>query len=65
MAKILGFSTIIKMLFGKLTIKGLEDVASRAIGAPVKAIISDDAGLGFDIDKPEDLETASREVNRK
>lgn len=64
LAKILGVSTIIKMLLGKLTINGLENVASKAIGASVKAIISHDAGLGFDIDKPEDLETALKEVNR-
>jgi hypothetical protein len=65
LAKILGIATIIKMIFGKLTLKGLEDVASKAIGVPVKAIISNDAGLGFDIDKPEDIETALREVSRK
>jgi CTP:molybdopterin cytidylyltransferase MocA len=65
LAKILGFSTIVKMPLGKLTIKGLEDVASKAIGAPVKAVISNDAGLGFDIDKPEDIETALKEVSRK
>ncbi len=64
LAKILGIGTIIKMLFGQLTIKGLEKVASQAIGAPVRAIISNDAGLGFDIDKPEDIETALMEVNK-
>lgn len=60
LASILGWSTVARMLTGQLTIPYLEAVASRLINAPVRAIISNHAEIGFDIDKADDLAAVQR-----
>jgi len=55
LAQILGWSTVWRMLTGALTLPYLESVATRILAAPVHAIISPDAEIGFDVDKPEDI----------
>lgn len=60
LAKILGWSTVARMLTGQLTLSYLEKVASRLINAPVRAIITSHAEIGFDVDKEDDLRTVTR-----
>lgn len=60
LASILGWSTVARMLTGQLALPYLEAVASRLIKAPVRAIISNHAEIGFDIDKADDLAAVQR-----
>lgn len=56
--KLLGFTFVVKFLFGRLTVSSLEAGAGRALGAKVKAVTTDYPELGVDVDKPEDLQLA-------
>ena len=60
LAHILGWPTVLRMLTGQLTLPYLEAVASRLLAAPVRAIITESAEIGFDIDKAEDLTAVER-----
>ncbi len=55
LAQILGWGAVLRMLTGTLTLPYLEAVATRILAAPVRAIISPFAEIGFDVDKPADL----------
>jgi len=55
LAGLLGWSTVVRMLTGKLSLSYLEPIASRILQGPVKAIITQYPEIGFDIDKVEDL----------
>ncbi len=57
LANILGWSTVLRMLTGTLTLPYLESVGTRILAAPVRAIISPFAEIGFDVDKPEDIQS--------
>ncbi|MEI7834415.1 MAG: hypothetical protein WCJ56_14605, partial [bacterium] len=52
---LLGWGTLARFLAGTADLATLEQVASRILHAPARAIISHHAELGFDVDKPEDL----------
>lgn len=53
MSKVLGLPFLIKLATGKLTIEEIENRASRLLNVRAKAIISDYAEIGNDVDKPE------------
>ena len=60
LAQILGFATVLRMLTGTLTIPYLERIATNLLGAPVAAVITPYAEIGFDVDKLADLEAVER-----
>ncbi len=55
-ARLLGFKTIIKFLFRRLSIKDAEDLSERLLQAVGHVVISPYADLGMDVDKPHQLE---------
>ncbi len=63
LAGILGWGTLARFLAGTADLASLEAVASRILAAPARAIISHYAELGFDVDKPEDLEVVGSTLN--
>ena len=60
LARLLGFMTVLRMLTGTLTLPYLEQVASRLLHAPVAAVITPYAEIGFDVDKLSDLDAVER-----
>ncbi len=61
LARLFGPGFILGLIFGRLSISGLEQRASAIVEARVAAIVCEYAELGFDVDKLEDLVLA-REV---
>jgi molybdopterin-guanine dinucleotide biosynthesis protein A len=55
MAKLLGFSFLVNLLSGKLTINKIENKVSRIFGITAKAIISNYPELANDVDKLDDI----------
>jgi GTP:adenosylcobinamide-phosphate guanylyltransferase len=55
LAGILGWSTVFGLLGGTLTLARIEQVATRVLAAPAKAVITPHPELGFDVDKPADI----------
>ena len=55
LAKILGPGAVARLLTGTLTMPYLEQVATRILAAPARAIISRYPEIGFDVDKLDDL----------
>jgi molybdopterin-guanine dinucleotide biosynthesis protein A len=55
-ARLLGFKTIIKFLFRRLSIKDAEDLSKRLLHAEGHIIISPYADLAMDVDKPHQLD---------
>jgi GTP:adenosylcobinamide-phosphate guanylyltransferase len=55
-AGMIGIDTLLKFPFGMLTISELEQKISKILGVPASALITEFAEVGFDVDKPEDLE---------
>ncbi len=51
-AQLLGFGTLLKFVFRRMTIPDAEQVASRVFGARGRAVISPYAAIGMDVDKP-------------
>jgi len=54
--RLLGFGTLIKFAFRRLTIADAERVASRAMRCRVRAIITPYPEMGMDVDKPHQLD---------
>lgn len=54
--RLLGFGTLIKFAFRRLTIADVERVASRALGCRGRAIITPYPEMGMDVDKPHQLD---------
>ncbi len=63
LANWLGWSFIFKLIFHRLSIKSAEERFAALTGIDGKAIITCHAGIGMDIDKPEDLELAAKYLN--
>ncbi|MCK8825953.1 NTP transferase domain-containing protein [Fuchsiella alkaliacetigena] len=53
---ILGLKFLVKLLWGKLSLSEVENRVSELLDIPVKAIITEHPEIGFDVDKPADLE---------
>lgn len=58
--KILGPTFILKFIFHRLSITGLENKGSQLLNSRVRAVITEDAEVGVDVDKQEDLELFNR-----
>jgi molybdopterin-guanine dinucleotide biosynthesis protein A len=56
LASMFGFWAIVKLALGTLTIGELERTVSKILKVPAQALITEHAEIGFDVDKPEDLE---------
>ena len=59
LANWLGWSFILKAVLRKLTLQAAEDRVSELL-APSKAIITQYAGIGMDVDKPSDLKLVEK-----
>jgi GTP:adenosylcobinamide-phosphate guanylyltransferase len=55
-ASMIGLDTLLKFPFGMLQISELERKISNILGVPASALVTEYAEIGFDVDKPEDLE---------
>jgi GTP:adenosylcobinamide-phosphate guanylyltransferase len=55
-AGMIGIDTLLKFPFGLLRISELEQKISKILNVPASALITEFAEVGFDVDKPEDLE---------
>jgi GTP:adenosylcobinamide-phosphate guanylyltransferase len=64
LAGMFGIGAILKLLFGTLEIAELERTVSRILGVPAHALISEYAEIGFDVDKPEDLEVVLKKLEQ-
>lgn len=60
LARIFGWPVFLHLLFGTLTLTYMESVAGRILQAPVRAIVTRFAEIGFDVDKAEDLAAVER-----
>ena len=56
LAGLIGLGTFCKFVLGRLTIPELEARVSQILGVPARALVTEAAEIGFDVDKPEDLE---------
>jgi CTP:molybdopterin cytidylyltransferase MocA len=65
LAKILGLGTVLRLLTGTITLPYIEAVATRILGAPARAIVSQYAEIGFDVDKLDDLVAIERALAGK
>jgi hypothetical protein len=65
LAQLVGARVLVKFLTGQLTMAEVETVAERAIGGPVKILISSHAELAMDIDKPSHVEILRAEFEAK
>ncbi|MGM9583601.1 MAG: NTP transferase domain-containing protein [Phascolarctobacterium sp.] len=63
LANWLGWSFILKAVLRRLTLKAAEERVSQLLG-PSKAIITDHAGIGMDVDKPSDLQLVEKYLNK-
>lgn len=64
MIGLIGIATIIKFLTRRLTIPELENKASEILACRSRAIISDYAGIGVDVDKAADIELYEKLIDR-
>lgn len=64
LAQILGWSTVVRLLFGTLALPYIEGVASRILGAPARAVITPYPEIGFDVDKATDLTAVEQALAR-
>lgn len=60
MSKVLGFSFLLKLIVGRLTIESAEKRASKILRLKPKAIITPYPEIGNDVDKLEDLNMAEK-----
>ena len=65
MAQILGLGFSVCLLLGKLSIDRIEKRFSKILNIKVKAVFSEYAEIGNDIDKPSDVIYAEAYLNQK
>ena len=65
LAGIIGPGILIKFLLGRVRIVELEARVSHILGVPAKALISEHAEIGFDVDKADDLEIVRQRLERR
>ncbi|NJK45333.1 MAG: NTP transferase domain-containing protein [Pleurocapsa sp. SU_196_0] len=56
LASMFGLGALVKLTLGVLSITELEGTVSRILGVPARALITEYAQIGFDVDKEKDLE---------
>lgn len=55
LASIVGIDVLVAVLLGRANLPGLERRVAKLLGAPVRALVTDDAALAADIDEPSQL----------
>jgi MobA-like NTP transferase domain len=65
LAGMIGAGMLIKFLLGQVRISELEARVSRILGVDAKALISEHAEIGFDVDKADDLEIVRQRLERR
>jgi molybdopterin-guanine dinucleotide biosynthesis protein A len=65
LAGMIGAGILIKFLLGQVRISELEARVSRILGVDAKALISEHAEIGFDVDKADDLEIVRQRLERR
>ena len=65
LAGIIGPGILIKFLLGRVQIVELEARVSHILGVQAKALISEHAEIGFDVDKADDLEIVRQRLERR
>lgn len=65
MAKVVGPKFAIKMAAGQLEIKDAEDKLSEILGGPCKAVFTNYAAVGADVDKPIDRQITERALTAR
>lgn len=60
LAGLIGLPVLVKFVLGSLTVGELEARVTRILGVDARALITDHAEIGFDVDKADDLEVAVR-----
>lgn len=55
-AQIVGLGTLLKLILNRLNLAEVEQTATRVIGQPIKVLLSPDAELAMDVDKPHQFE---------
>ncbi len=65
LAGMFGLGALFKLAIGRLSITELEQTVSRILGVPAKALITDFAEIGFDVDKPADLAIVLEHLGRR
>ena len=63
MVRLIGISTIIKFLLKRTTLSELEAKASSILACKMRTIITEDAEVGVDVDKQDDLEMFRRKMS--
>ena len=58
LAALIGPGVLVRLLTGRLTVRGLEEAVSRLLGVEARAITTPHAAVGTDVDKPADLALA-------
>jgi GTP:adenosylcobinamide-phosphate guanylyltransferase len=58
LAGLFGPRVLCALLLGRARIAALEAMASRRLGVPARGVVCADAGMGTDVDKPDDLTLA-------
>ncbi len=64
MSRVLGLPFLLKLAAGRLSIEEVENRVSKLLNIRGKAIISNYAEIGNDVDKPEDIETIEKLLER-
>lgn len=64
LSRLLGLKFVIKLLLNQLSIPELEQKVAEVFGIRVKAIITDFAEIGVDLDKPSDYEIISKYLDK-
>lgn len=59
LAQLLGVDVIFRLLLGRLDLPAIEARAERVLGCTVRAVVTEHASIGADVDKPEHLSVAS------
>lgn len=63
LAGIIGPSTLLRLITGRLTVQDLESKISSILGVPARALITPHAAIGTDVDKDADLTIAQTHLS--
>lgn len=63
-ARIVGFGTLLKFLFRRLTIADIEQLAERVLGLPAAVVLNQHAEIAMDADKPYQVDILRAEFAR-
>jgi len=64
-ARLLGFSTIVKFLFRRLSIKDAEGISKRVLNAVTHIVVSPYADLAMDVDKPHQFDLVRAKMEQE